>query len=152
MPSHYQGSSKEKLALTTFIKLIRAAESIATRINNHLSEHNLTVSQFGVLEAVYHLGPMHQNQLAEKILRSTGNMTLVIDNLVKRNLVERRRDEDDRRCVNIHLTPAGQALIAEIFPAHVQTVVQEFSVLTPAEQVQLGQLCRTVGVGQLKAD
>ena len=145
MPTHYKGSEKEKLALEVYIKLARAADSVSARINQHLAEVNLTVSQFGVLEALYHLGPMHQNRLAEKILKSTGNITMVVDNLVKRQLVERRRDPDDRRCITIHLTEAGQQLMQELFPRHVAVVVEEMEVLEREEQRQLAALCRKVG-------
>ena len=146
MPTHYKGSEKEKLALEVYIKLARAADSVSARINQHLAEVNLTVSQFGVLEALYHLGPMHQNQLAEKILKSTGNITMVVDNLVKRQLVERRRDPDDRRCITIRLTEAGQQLMQELFPRHVAVVVEEMEVLEREEQRQLAALCRKVGL------
>lgn len=148
MPTHYAGTAEEKSALEVYIKLARAAESVTARVNHHLAEVNLTISQFGVLEAVYHLGPMHQGLLAEKILKSSGNMTLVIDNLVKRELVERKRDSEDRRCITIHLTEAGRHLIAEIFPRHVAIVVKEIGVLTMAEQVQLAALCRKLGLGR----
>jgi MarR family 2-MHQ and catechol resistance regulon transcriptional repressor len=147
MGTHYQGTKKEISALDVYIKLSRAAEAVSLRINQHLKREKLTISQFGVLEALYHLGSMHQNQLAEKILKSNGNMTLVIDNLVKRRLVERERDPADRRCVTIHLTKTGHKLIHDIFPRHVQTVVKEIGLLTLEEQAQLAALCRKLGLG-----
>lgn len=147
MGTHYPGTDAEKQALDLFIKLTRAADSVNIRINAHLADHQLTVSQFGVLEALYHLGPLHQNELAEKILKSTGNMTLVIDNLVKRGLVERCRDDHDRRYVTVHLTENGRSLIQAIFPGHVATVLQEMSVLTAGEQIELAALCRKLGLG-----
>jgi MarR family 2-MHQ and catechol resistance regulon transcriptional repressor len=116
------------------------------RVNHHLKAEKLTISQFGVLEAIYHLGPMHQNRLAEKILKSSGNLTLVIDNLEKRGLVTRERDPEDRRCMTIHLTESGRALIESIFPRHVGIVVQEINVLTREEQSQLAALCRKLGL------
>lgn len=146
MPTHYTGTETEKRSLDTFIKLARAAESVNTRINAHLSDSGLTVSQFGVLESLYHLGPMHQNELGQKILKSSGNMTLVIDNLCKRGYVERQRDTQDRRYIQVHLTDVGRALIEELFPLHVQRVVRELSVLSPAEQEELQRLCRKVGL------
>ncbi len=148
MGTHFKGTATEERALELYIKLARAAEAVTVRINHHLKARNLTISQFGVLEAIYHLGPMHQNQLATKILKSDGNMTLVIDNLVKRGLVEKERDPQDRRCITINLTEAGQDLIKMLFPAHVGTVVEEFSILTATEQEQLAALCRKVGLGQ----
>jgi MarR family 2-MHQ and catechol resistance regulon transcriptional repressor len=146
MGTHYQGTLAEQRALDVYIKLSRAAEAVNMRVNHHLKAEKLTISQFGVLEAIYHLGPMHQNRLAEKILKSSGNLTLVIDNLEKRGLVTRERDPEDRRCMTIHLTESGRALIESIFPRHVGIVVQEINVLTREEQSQLAVLCRKLGL------
>lgn len=147
MPTHYDGTDAEKRALDVYIKLTRAAESVNSRINAHLADFNLTVSQFGVLESLYHLGPLHQNELGQKILKSSGNMTVVIDNLCKRGYVERQRDTEDRRYITVHLTEAGRRLIAEIFPKHVQIVQHEIGALTPAEQDEMQRLCRKLGLG-----
>lgn len=136
-------------ALDVYIKLTRAAESVNTRINRRLVDLKLTISQFGVLEALYHLGPMHQNELGQKILRSSGNMTMVIDNLGKRGLVERCRNEDDRRYIRVSLTDKGRKLIQDYFPQHVQGVVEEVSVLTPEEQAELQRLCKKLGLGRI---
>ncbi|MCO5184116.1 MAG: MarR family transcriptional regulator [Anaerolineae bacterium] len=145
MATHYSGTQTEQNALDVYIKLERAAAAVSERINRHLGDHNLTISQFGVLEALYHLGPMHQNQLGSKILKSGGNMTLVIDNLSKHGLVTRERDLNDRRCINVQLTEAGHDLIAAIFPGHVAKVTDEMSVLSADEQRQLGDLLRRLG-------
>ena len=148
MGTHYQGTLAEMLALNSYIKLSRAAETVTVRINSHLIDHHLTTSQFGVLEALYHLGPMQVGQLGEKILRSSGNMTLVVDNLAKRGLVTRRPKQTDRRCIEIHLTPAGATLIEAIMPGHVAHVVNALNVLTAEEQQTLAALCRKLGQGQ----
>ncbi|MCA9971340.1 MAG: MarR family transcriptional regulator [Anaerolineales bacterium] len=148
MGTHYQGTPAETAALNTYIKLSRAAEAVTAAINGHLSSYHLTVSQFGVLEALYHLGPLPVGQLGEKILKSSGNMTLVVDNLVKRGLVTRARRTDDRRCIDVHLTPAGTQLIAEIMPTHVTHVVRSLAALTPDEQAGLAALCRKLGLAQ----
>lgn len=148
MASKFRGSPKERRALSAYVKLSRAANAVELRINRHLPNYGLTISQFGVLEALYHLGSMFQNQLAEKILKSTGNMTLVIDNLCKRGLVKRVRDENDRRYYQIHLTKEGRELIETIFPQHVKGVVETFSALSAEEQAQLTKLCRKLGLSQ----
>lgn len=148
MSTHYQGTEKEKQALDTFIKLTRAAESVNRRVNEHLHAYDLTVSQFGVLEALYHLGPMPVGQLAGKILRSSANLTLVVDNLVKRGLATRERRDDDRRTVQISLTDEGRGLIAGLMAPHVAGVVAEFDVLSAEEQTTLAALCRKVGRGK----
>ena len=148
MGTHYDGTAEEKRALEAYIKLSRSAEAVSQAINGHLRDVNLTISQFGVLEALYHLGPMQTGEVGEKILKSSGNMTLVIDNLVKRGLVRRQRREDDRRCINIHLTSEGEALLKQIWPKHLVGVVNAFAALTAEEQVQLATLSRKVGLAQ----
>jgi MarR family transcriptional regulator, 2-MHQ and catechol-resistance regulon repressor len=147
MPTHYQGTAQEVLALNTFIKLTRCVEALMDRLSQRGSLEKLTVSQFGVLEALYHLGPMCQSDIGVKLLRSGGNITLVIDNLEKRGLVRRQRDSEDRRMVFVSLTDAGQELIAYIFPQHLKSIQQEMEILTPEEQDTLGVLCRKLGKG-----
>ena len=137
----------ENRALKTYVKLMRAAESVTARVHKHLSSAGLTVSQFGVLEAIYHLGPLSQKELGRKILRSSGNITMVIDNLAKRRLVRRERDSSDRRIFIVHLTAEGQKLIGKIFPSHAALITEELSVLNAADQTALGNLCKKVGLG-----
>ena len=146
MPINYQGSIEEKRALEAYVKLSRAAESVSLLINAHLRDYGLTVSRFGVLEAIYHLGPMQVGELGEKILKSSGNMTLVIDNLEKHGLVRREQRPDDRRCTDIHLTGDGKALVEKVLPPHVAGVVDVFGVLSPEEQDHLSALCRRLGL------
>ncbi|MBW4521935.1 MAG: MarR family transcriptional regulator [Scytolyngbya sp. HA4215-MV1] len=145
MGTHHQGTEQEVRALDACIKLVRAAESVSSQIHHHLEAVNLTVSQFGVLEALWHLGTLSQSDLAHKLLRSGGNMTLVIDNLEKRQLVRRDRQSRDRRVVQVCLTDAGTQLIQEIFPRHVAAIVQTMNILTATEQEELGRLCRRLG-------
>jgi MarR family 2-MHQ and catechol resistance regulon transcriptional repressor len=147
MPSHHRGDAREILALTTYIQLVRAAESVSGRLLPLIAGARLTESQFGVLEALYHLGPMHQCDLAERILKTSGNMTVVVRNLERRALVRRSRGGGDRRFVLVELTARGEALIRRTFPAHAAAVAREMALLTQAEQRTLGRLCRRVGLG-----
>src|SRR5512142_249816 len=112
MPTHFKGTSEEVRALDTYIKLSRATNSFEDRVLSHGALGKLTVSQFGVLEALHHLGPMCQGQLSQKLLKSTGNITMVVDNLEKSGFVRRVRSVEDRRMIQIELTPAGNKLIA----------------------------------------
>lgn len=133
-------------ALNTYTKLMRAAESVTGRVHRVLSAPKLTISQFGVLEALYHKGPLCQKDIAAKILKSTGNITLVIDNLEKQGLVRRERDMEDRRYLTIHLTETGAALIADVFAAVEKSIVSEMASLTESEQELLGNLCKKLGL------
>lgn len=135
-------------AMNAFVKLIRAAEVVTSATHRHLIEENLTISQFGVLEALYHLGPLCQRDVAKKILKSTANITTIVDNLESRGLVERIRSSEDRRFVALHLTEEGTLLIEKIFPIHVQGVVQSLRALTSEEQEELARLCKKLGLAQ----
>lgn len=146
MGTHYQGNEKEIRILNAFIKLMRASESINNRLNRELADAGLTTSQFGVMEALLHLGPLNQKALGEKILKSGGNITLVIDNLEKNNWVERRQDPKDRRSVLIHLTPAGENVISAYFPKHLANIVKEFEVLSKQELDDLACICKKIGL------
>jgi len=142
----YKGAKNETRALNAYVKLTRASEAISAGIHRHLGEVGLTISQFGVLEAIYHVGPLSQVELAKKILKSTGNITMVIGNLEKRGLVKRERKPEDRRFYAVRLTPQGKKLIGGIFPKHAGKIVEAMNVLTETEQETLGNLCRKLGL------
>lgn len=139
-------SRDEKRALGAFVKLMRAAETVAAHTHRHLADEGLTPTQFGVLEALYHLGPLNQRTIGKKLLKSSGNITTVVDNLEGQGLVRRRRQVEDRRFVTVELTEVGRERIAALFPRHAEAVVAELSVLTPAEQEELSRLCRKLGL------
>ena len=145
MPRQSADPAGDVLALNTYIKLMRAGDSVGTRLKSCGTIGSLSMSQFAVLEALFHLGPLRQNQIGAKTLRSPGNLTLVIDNLEKAGLVTRARAADDRRAIVVTLTPKGKKKIAGILPAHLAAIVAQMSVLTPAEQRQLGALCKKLG-------
>jgi MarR family 2-MHQ and catechol resistance regulon transcriptional repressor len=147
LPTHFEGSAETKRALSAFINLARATNSVQARLTVQLEGEGLTVGQFGVMEALLHLGPMSQCTLGEKLLRSGGNITLVIDNLEKHGLVRRERQTEDRRTIVIHLTPKGLRLIKRVFPEHAKMILKEMSQLGPNEQEDLRRLCRKLGRG-----
>lgn len=133
-------------ALNTYTKLMRAAESVTSRVHRVLAGPKFTISQFGVLEALYHKGPLCQRDIGSKILKSSGNITLVIDNLEKQNLVSRVRGENDRRYFTINLTEAGTDLIAKVFVDVEAAIVTEVGSLEKDEQELFGQLCKKLGM------
>jgi MarR family transcriptional regulator, 2-MHQ and catechol-resistance regulon repressor len=146
MPTHYSGTETERLALDSYIKLQRAAETSLARTTAHLSDHNLTTSQFAILEALYHLGTLSQRELADKVLRSASNISIVLKAIEKRGLIERDRDPADNRYMQVKITEQGRALLASFFDQHVAGIVAEMSALTAAEQTELGRLCRKLGL------
>ena len=146
MPTHYPGKTDEVLALNAFIKLARSLSAVQARVIPPLQkEFGLTESQFGVLEALYHLGPLSQGQLCQKILRSGSNVTTVVDNLERDQLVTRERDHADRRVQMVQLTDLGRVRVSEALPVHVARISDAMSALTVGEQLELGRICRKLG-------
>jgi MarR family transcriptional regulator, 2-MHQ and catechol-resistance regulon repressor len=145
MSKHFNGSKRDARALDTFVKLMRASESVHSDAVQGLSEHGLTPSQFAVLEALYHIGPMCLTEIARKILKTSGNLTMVVDNLEKRGLARRVKAVQDRRFVSVELTDAGRKLISSVFPPHAARIVERLSRLSSVEQEQLAALCRKLG-------
>ena len=141
-------TENQRLALGAYAKLMRAASCVTAKMHQHLAGWRLTISQFGVLEALFHLGPMNQQELGRKILKSSGNITMVVDNLEKRKLVSRTIDPGDRRRTWVNLTPEGEATIRDIFPEHAAVSEQVFSVLDVAECRRMGSLLKKLGRGQ----
>ena len=129
-------------ALSVYVKLMRATNQATNRIHRHLRDDNLTVSQFAVLEALYHLGPLSQSELGKKILKSNANLTTVVDSLERKTLVVRKRAEEDRRRVTVYLTEAGRKLIARVFPRHAEVVAKELAFLSDGEKDALSNILR----------
>jgi MarR family 2-MHQ and catechol resistance regulon transcriptional repressor len=150
MPTKYEGTAREQLALNTFIKLQRAATTFQSVLTRKETIGPLTLSQFAVLEALYYNGPMCVGEIGNKVLKSDGNMTLVVDNLEKQGYVERNRDPNDRRLVRVYITESGKALIEAIMPDHVATIEEMLSVLSAEEQHRLGELCRKLGISLIR--
>ena len=149
MGTKYKGTKKEVSILNSFIKLTRAADSVRGRISSVINTSEITESQFYVLDSLYHSGPLTQKDIGEKVFRSGGNITLVIDNLEKQDYVKRVRGKEDRRYFTIHLTKAGRNLMDKIFPEFVKALKDEMNVLGDTEHKQLQELCKKVGVKNL---
>ncbi|MGB8885098.1 MAG: MarR family transcriptional regulator [Candidatus Korobacteraceae bacterium] len=137
--------SEERLALTTYVKLMRAANAARNVAARHLGDSGLTLTQFAVLEALYHLGPMSLTDIAQKVLTTGGNLTMVVGNLEKQGLARRQRSPEDRRVLIVVLTAKGKTLIRGLFPQHAAAIAAFLNVLSPEEQKSLGNLCRKLG-------
>lgn len=137
--------SQQRLALLTYVKLMRAANAARNFASRSLTGSRLTLTQFAVLEALYHLGPMSLTDIAQKVLTTGGNLTMVVGNLEKHGLAKRQRSPEDRRVLIVVLTGKGKTLMRELFPRHAAAITQFLGVLGPEEQLQLGELCRKLG-------
>lgn len=143
-PTRY-GAARER-ALKLFVVLSRAATAVHRRLHCEIDLHDLTLTEFSILEALYHKGPLLLGDVQRKILLSSGGVTYTIDRLVEKGLVERRECSSDRRARYAALTPKGEALISEIFPGHAARIEETMSVLSAREQSELIELLRRLGL------
>lgn len=141
-----QYGKKADMALALWVKLARAFSVFSKASDGDIERYGLTQAQFGALECLGHLGPMTIGQLCKKQLVSGGNMTVVVDNLEKLQLVERVHSKEDRRAIMVQLTLKGEKLFYEIFPQHAKHIASLASVLTEKEQEELGLLLKKLGL------
>jgi MarR family 2-MHQ and catechol resistance regulon transcriptional repressor len=144
--THYKGSPAEVRALDALIKLVRATAAVEAGLGPGVRDEGLTPGQFGLLEALLHLGPLEPCELGPRLLTSRPNVVLLVDQLEGHGLVRRVPVPGDRRRVRIQLTPAGTRIVRSAFARHVRKVVETFAALSAAEQEQLAALCKRVGL------
>lgn len=131
----------------TWLILWKAARAVEARALRSIEEAGLCASDFGVLEALFHKGPLPVNDLGRKVLLTTGSITTAVDRLAGRGLVERRGHPRDRRVRLVELTPQGRRLIEPSFARHEADLEAVVSVLTPGQRATLVALLRKLGKG-----
>lgn len=146
-PAPRNWSTEEEQALRLWISLARCYVTFSRAVACKVAEYDLTAPQFGVLEALYHLGPLSLGELAEKLLVTGGNVTYVMDRLEAQGLVARERSGDDRRVVRAHLTRKGRSTIESVFPGHVGFVKGLVEGLGTEEREELRALLKKLGKG-----
>ncbi len=134
-----------KTELKIIIGLHRVANTIDRQTSRIASEYDLTIGQFGVLEALYHKGDMTVGEVQEKILSSSGTIPLIINNLAKRGYLVRVQDKNDRRRCILHLTQKGQELISQVYPENEAKIIEMMAAWTDEEKTQLAVLLKKFG-------
>ena len=133
-------------ALDLFIVLSRAYNWVNAHAVHDIRCHGLNPTEFGILEALYHKGPLPLQQIGEKVLISSGNITYAVDKLEQKQLLVRKPSAHDRRVIFAELTPQGQELLATLFPQHAEVIQAAVSGLSPEEQILAIQLLRKLGL------
>jgi MarR family 2-MHQ and catechol resistance regulon transcriptional repressor len=136
---------RDSPALKLWVVLARACSAIEARATADVASHGLSLAEFGVLEALYHKGPMLLGEVQRKVLISSAGITYVVDQLEEKELAERRPCAEDRRARYAALTRKGKALIQRIFPNHAGMLERVLSGLSVREQRQATDLLRRLG-------
>ncbi len=128
-----------------WLLLWKATKALEGHAHRSVQNTGLGLSDFGVLEALLHKGPLPVNALRRKILLSSGSTTAAVDRLERSGLVKRTTTSKDRRSRIVHLTEKGSKLISKLFRQHARDMEGAFSFLKKAERGTLERLLRRLG-------
>ncbi|MGX7091921.1 MarR family winged helix-turn-helix transcriptional regulator [Hutsoniella sourekii] len=131
-------------SLKAFVGVRRTADKLAQLVKEDVKRYNLNINEFGVLELLYHKGDTSIQHIKNKILIASSSTTYIIDKLCEKGLVERYRDDEDRRIIYASLTDPGRALIEEIFPCHAETIRKAFDQLSDEELADFRRILKIV--------
>lgn len=129
-------------AVKSMVVMRKAFRTIDNKVSESYGPHNLTATQFSVLDVLNAKGSMKIGELINSMLATSGNMTVVIKNMEKKGLITREACPNDRRAFMVSLTDQGKAVIDSALPDHIERVEEAFSVLTEQEQEQLIELLK----------
>lgn len=129
------------------IEMHRMMNRIDRQTAHIAAEYDLTLSQFGVLEALYHVGDLTVGEVKEKILSSDGTIPVVVKNLEKRGMLFRKQDPQDKRKSILSLTEQGRNVISRAYPENEKMIKEQMSVWTVEEKRQISLLLRKFRTG-----
>lgn len=144
-PGADTSTEEERRALKLWVVLARAHAAVARHAEADAARNGLTLSEFGILEALLHRGRLRIGELQEKVLVTSGGTTYLVDRLAARGLVQRAECPEDRRVRYVELTTAGEALVGAAFARHARQIVRAVAGLSPEEQERATALLRTLG-------
>jgi MarR family transcriptional regulator, 2-MHQ and catechol-resistance regulon repressor len=126
------GSRTDK-SMKTVVRLGRTDLKINNLTINYLSKHNLTVSQFRVLEVLYHIGDLNIGSITKLTMSTPGNITVVVRNLKRDEWITSIKDPNDSRASILSITQKGIDIIEKVFPTHANNLNKALEVLSDEE-------------------
>src|SRR4026209_62022 len=128
-----------------WLVLWKAAQAVEAYAKGSIADLELCGSDFAVLEALLHRGPLLVNQIGRKVLLTSGSITVAVDRLEAKGLVERRAADVDRRAKVVHLTREGKKLIARVYSENAADMERLASELSASERKTLISLLKKIG-------
>lgn len=135
----------EELALKLFVVLSRSLEAVKKEVVKDIKNYKLNLTEFGVLEMLYHKGPQPIQMIGRKVLLASSSITYVIDKLEEKGFLERNACPNDRRVIHARITGKGQELMEHVFPQHRQAIAHIFSELSAEEKSTAIDMLKRVG-------
>ncbi|MGM8365973.1 MarR family winged helix-turn-helix transcriptional regulator [Virgibacillus sp. W0181] len=136
----------QKTALKLFVVLTRALESIEKQVVKDINSYGLNLTEFGVLELLFHKGKQPIQIIGKKVLLASSSITYVVDKLEEKKLLQRKACPKDRRVTHAALTTKGENLMKEIFPKHEQALSSIFGGLELEEKKEMINQLKKLGL------
>ena len=137
---------QRRTALRLWIILNRTVESIEKALEEQVSNHGLSLTEFAILEVLHHKGPQPIGEIGDKVLLTSGSMTYVIDKLQKRGLLTRRKCTEDRRVLYAELTEKGAEKMERVFPEHAELITELMAAIPVEEQNRVADALKQIGL------
>ncbi|MEP7087884.1 MAG: MarR family transcriptional regulator [Gemmatimonadota bacterium] len=139
-------ATEQDAALKLWVVLSRAHEAVAGLAKLDIERGELSLTEFAVIEVLYHKGDLTAGQVSDRVLLQSGSLTYVINKLVERKLIARRECETDRRLRYLRLTAPGKTLMKRIWPGHAAVIELATSGLSAAEKRTATKLLKKMGL------
>lgn len=131
--------------LKTITILFRAQAAMESLIKADIKEYGISISEFAVLEALYHKQSLTVSELVQKVLIAPSSMSYVLDQLSKKEWIERSQDDQDKRSFRVSLLPQGLEFISKIYPIHEAHMRHRLNRLSTEEEATLQYLLKLLG-------
>lgn len=135
----------QELQLKAMMTMMRAGQYIGEFSRKNVKTYGLNITEFAVLELLYHKGDQPIQMIGKRILIASSSITYVVDKLEKKGYVERIHCPTDRRVIFASLTDSGRALLDIIFPQHAAEMVKMFEGVSEEELQQLIDVSKRIG-------
>jgi DNA-binding MarR family transcriptional regulator len=135
----------EEAKLHAWLELAKTFQRISRAVVSVMTSHDITLPQFDVLATLRFNDGATQQELAERLLVTKGNVCGLIDRLEGLGWVQRRPDDKDARANRLHVTAAGRAKLGRVLPEHDREVLRAFQSLTNEDIKSLRRLLAKLG-------
>ncbi|GAC1324779.1 MAG: MarR family transcriptional regulator [Chloroflexota bacterium] len=138
-PDRDRTGGLRQVSVLAWLRLARVFQKIEHSVEEHCRCHGLSAAQFDVLAHVGAAEGITQQQLADRLLVTKGNVCQLLDRMERGDLLRRRQEG---RANRLFLTPKGRELYGQVVPAHESVIAEQFIALSTHEQEQLLALLR----------
>lgn len=137
---------KAKKDLRLMIILFKSYQTLVEYIKDDLKDINFDLNEFSVFEVIYHYKCITINEIKDKVLVASSSLSYILDKLERKGLIERTKDEDDKRVTHVCLTTKGTEVSLNIFPRHYEELTKAFDVLTDEEKEVAGNILKKLSL------